>query len=265
MPTLTFHRGNQRFSSALAALRATRQGPYLPLHASLADGASPSRTDLLDLAFEHTRRHGESAEQAAEAAYVHAQLAGLEQPSPPPFPVTFSQTVRTQRGELDTRNVMQAEMRARLYLNPQHTYPGLKVERDAALRYSLLFYIWTPEAGYPDFCAGTVQTSTRPYAVTDRCDGTRDDAALYALRLFCHHLGMTQAAFEAHHRAAYPDEVFQPPVTWFSQTWRNEEVSSLPVNAESYVQVLESLYSMNHRSLVAEFEPHVQQFTRRGA
>ncbi|GGJ55818.1 hypothetical protein [Deinococcus roseus] len=96
---------------------------------------------------------------------------------------------------------------------------------------------------------GHRQYSVRPYRVTDRCDGTRDENALYILKLYLQHAGLD---YSTTHTAAYPDE----PPKWESELWEDpswiqREIEPCPLTRENFHHLLDSLYDMNHHSLVA--------------
>jgi len=107
--------------------------------------------------------------------------------------------------------------------------------------------IWD-EDDVPEHAKGYIQWSTRPYRVTDRCDGTRDSNAM----LVCHELSKaTGLDINSIYHDAYSDEnretFFTPEYLKHLEQHRCEtEIPEL--TAENIIHLLKSLYDMNWRS-----------------
>ena len=256
--TITYFRGLTPHATPLAALTAPT--PYAPITAR--QGGALLTADAHRAALDHLTQCPDTPEIAVTAAYHRAQLASLtEIPTKPPFDVTFPSIAEGQHGELDALTVMRAELGHTLYLPSHHAYPGLPSLHDALRRPWQALHVWTPEAGYGHHCAGYRQSSVRPYRPTDRCDGTRDLAALYLTRFYLHRIGMGASEWNALYLRAYEHDAPPAPVLWFSATWRAHEIHTAPLPTKAtYEALLASLYDMNHRSLSAELEPYTWRF-----
>lgn len=244
---LLYCRGERTHRSALSAYRANFR-EYRPLHVLRPDGALPSEAALRALV-EALSDQPPSPAQTFELAVLRAQLAGYEAPSlPPDFPTCLP-------GRPDFTRLLQAELSGRLYLPPGSSglppLAGLDPARPA------LYLTWTEAAGYAPHSAGYVQASERPYRVSDRCDGSRDDAAFYVLRTLLFRLrGWGDREYAAFHRAAYPQERRVPQwLTHFSATWRAHEVEVPGTLTPQVLKgLLASLYDMNWRTLSGALE-----------
>lgn len=104
---------------------------------------------------------------------------------------------------------------------------------------------------YPKHLRGFIQWSTRPYTVTDTCDGTRDCNAQLVLHHFCQQtdLSITQVFSEA-----YPNEQRLTDHD-IEHLFQYAEHTIIPeCNNQNKALLLKSLYSMNFRSLVTVLE-----------
>lgn len=249
---LTFTRGPLTFPSALSALVANMRST-VPITPQL--GTQPATATQLSAlcALDAT-----TTEEHAAQAVARSALASHEGPSQPPFPLP--PLPRDQETTLAG-------------LTASHHYLPLSAARafdltadDVSGRRSVLVFLWEAAAGFEAHCVGTRQVSTRPYHVTDRCDGTRETPALYTLMHCLHQLGWTFDAFQALYARAYawdtPEgRTFDAPLEWYSATWRAHNTDVPPVSAAVLRDLCTSLYDMNFRSLAETVErevlPHV--------
>ncbi len=106
--------------------------------------------------------------------------------------------------------------------------------------------IWDEDC-YPDHCKGYFQWSVRPYRIQDTCDGTRDENAYLVCKEFCRKTGLNLIDI---HSEAYPDE---PKLTTadleYYDSFKSETEIPEQISSENIKFLLNSLYSMNHRSL----------------
>lgn len=108
--------------------------------------------------------------------------------------------------------------------------------------------VWD-EPDTPDHCKGYVQWSVRPYRVTDRCDGTRDSNAILACMEFCKSTGLDLANL---YEQAYPEENNHiRDAGYLEYLEEHRGMTDIPaVSENNIIQLLNSLYAMNWRSLV---------------
>jgi hypothetical protein len=107
--------------------------------------------------------------------------------------------------------------------------------------------IWD-EPDTPVHCRGYIQWSVRPYWVTDRCDGTRDSNAMLTCQEFCNKTGLDLVKIYA---TSYPDEnnIFLDE-DYAAYLEEQRQMTVIPeVNQSAIIHLLNSLYSMNWRSL----------------
>lgn len=126
---------------------------------------------------------------------------------------------------------------------PQHV-----LEDAIATSRSVARIVWD-DPGTPEHCLGYVQWSTRPYRVTDRCDGTRDSNAILVCRVFCRRTGVDLPELYA---KAYPDDenIFLEEA-YIAHLDEQQSTTEIPeFSTESALALLSSLYDMNWRSLV---------------
>ncbi|MBJ7265531.1 hypothetical protein [Idiomarina abyssalis] len=110
--------------------------------------------------------------------------------------------------------------------------------------------IWD-EDDIPDHAKGYVQWSVRPYRVSDKCDGTRDSCAMYALKVLGERKGIDVVELA---NRAYPDDVIFDDA-YLDHLKAHRELVEIPrFNRKSISLLLRSLYDMNWRSLVYELE-----------
>lgn len=105
----------------------------------------------------------------------------------------------------------------------------------------------------PEHCKGYTQWSVRPYRVTDRCDGTRDSNAMLVCLEYCKQTHLDLSGIFAR---AYPDEenIFLDSdyLAYLEEHRPMTEIDEL--TNENLIELLNSLYSMNWRSLTEELE-----------
>lgn len=125
----------------------------------------------------------------------------------------------------------------------------------------LVRIVWDAEEGYPEHAWGYEQFTVRPYRQGYGCDGTTDtNIHLIALEL-CDRLGID---YVDAYVAAYPED------TTFDdcQRWTSELRDDMKIRAETLIPadsspavvglMLNDLYQINNRSLVAELEERLE-------
>lgn len=123
------------------------------------------------------------------------------------------------------------------------------IDNALATNREVLQLIWDG-ADYPEQSHGFVQWSVRPFLVTDRCDGTRDANVMAVLRAMC---GYTDVNLSAIYQSAYPDDenIFARPeyLDYLDELLDECEIPS--ISEDNLLNLLNSLYSMNWRSLTS--------------
>lgn len=121
-------------------------------------------------------------------------------------------------------------------------------------RKNILKITWEKGDCHPS-SIGFVQWSARPYRITDTCDGTRDGNVYLVTLEFCKKTGLD---LEELYQKAYGDREHEQLLTeeylQYLDSLRCETEIPAAINSLNLRRLLNSLYSMNHRSLVEVLE-----------
>lgn len=131
---------------------------------------------------------------------------------------------------------------------PQHV-----IENAVRTKRKVIRIVWD-ESYIPEHAKGFVQWSTRPYCVTDTCDGTRDGVCFFMGLRLCERLGLNiSQLFDK----AYPKEAgyfADKDNLAYLALLKDEIEMPKQINSGVLRQFLYSLRSMNHRSLADVLE-----------
>ncbi len=124
----------------------------------------------------------------------------------------------------------------------------------------ILKIIWDREDGYPEHAWGYIQWSVRPYRLSDGCDGTRDGCAHFLAKHFLESINLNY--FDIYDLAYFDDDREPTDMREFPDSYWNEvakEVEIPEVNKRNFRKLLDDLYDMNHRSIVALLEEMIDE------
>jgi hypothetical protein len=123
--------------------------------------------------------------------------------------------------------------------------PNHIIEESVSSGRDIVKIVWD-EDDTPDHCKGNTQWSVRPYRIQDTCDGTRDGNTYLVCREFCKKTGLDLKKI---YTQAYPDDIFTDlDLQHYDEFMKETEIPE-KVTSENIRYLLNSLYSMNHRSL----------------
>lgn len=111
----------------------------------------------------------------------------------------------------------------------------------------------------PEHARGYVQWSTRPYLVTDCCDGTRDSCCQWVTYVICKALGIDA---DAVYTEAYPDRelesgFYSGRINYLEKF--SSQVIIPTLSSQNLKFLLRSMYDMNFRQLAEVFESKFEE------